>query len=156
MSMNKIFVDISAWSAVADAGDPNHEIALIYRDEIAERCQLIATNYILDELYTLMLVNQGYKDAVDFKNQLDIMKQEDILEIVWITEGIAMEAWNVFERFNIDKEWSFTDCVSFVVMKQQEIKEAIAFDHHFDQMGFLKNLRLMEFINGTTHNYITR
>lgn len=136
--MIKIFVDTSSWSAVADAGDPNHEIALIYRDEIAERCQLIATNYILDELYTLMLVNQGYKDAIDFKKQLDIMKQEGVLEIVWITEEIAMEAWNVFERFNIDKEWSFTDCVSFVVMKQLDIKEAFAFDHHFDQMGFLR------------------
>ena len=138
MSMNKIFVDTSAWSAVADAGDPNHEIALIYRDEIAERCQLVVTNYILDELYTLMLVNQGYKDAVDFKYQLDIIKQEGVLEIVWITEEVAMEAWNIFERFNIDKEWSFTDCVSFVVMKQLEIDEVFAFDHHFDQMGFLR------------------
>jgi hypothetical protein len=138
MSMTKIFVDTSAWSALADAGDPNHEIALIYRDEIAEHCQLVVTNYILDELYTLMLVNQCYKEAVDFKNHLDIMKQEGILEIVWITEEIAIEAWNVFERFNIDKEWSFTDCVSFVVMKHLEIKEAFAFDHHFYQMGFIR------------------
>ena len=138
MSMNKIFVDTSAWSAIADNGDPNHEIALIHRDEIAEHCQLVVTNYILDELHTLMLVNQSYKDAGDFKIQLDIMKQEGILEVVWITEEIAAEAWNVFERFNIDKEWSFTDCVSFVVMKQLDIREAFTFDHHFDQMGFIR------------------
>jgi len=44
----------------------------------------------------------------------------------------------VFERFNVDKQWSFTDCVSYVVMKQNEIEEAFAFDHHFEQMGFVR------------------
>lgn len=38
----------------------------------------------------------------------------------------------------ISKEWSFTDCVSYVVMKQREITEAFTFDHHFAQMGFIK------------------
>ena len=36
----------------------------------------------------------------------------------------------------MDKLWSFTDCVSYVVMKQRGITEAFAFDHHFEQMGF--------------------
>lgn len=136
--MKQVFVDTSAWDAIADAGDANHEAALLYKEAIAESCRLIVTNYIFDELHTLMLMSQGYQDAVDFKRQLDVMIQAGIIEVVWVTEDIATEAWKVFENFNVDKEWSFTDCVSFVVMKQREITEVFTFDHHFAQMGFIK------------------
>ncbi len=136
--MKQVFVDTSAWDAIADAGDANHEIALLYKDEIAENCRLVVTNYIFDELHTLMLMNQGYQDTVDFKRQLDTMIQAGILEVIWVTEDVAAEAWTVFEKFNIDKEWSFTDCVSYVVMKQREITDVFTFDHHFAQMGFVK------------------
>lgn len=47
-------------------------------------------------------------------------------------------AWEVFEKLNVDKKWSFTDCTSKVVMEQREIFEAFAFDHHFEQMGFVR------------------
>jgi len=52
-------------------------------------------------------------------------------------EKVNNEAWAVFERFNVDKQWSFTDCVSYVVMKQRGINETFAFDADFAQMGFL-------------------
>jgi predicted nucleic acid-binding protein len=136
--VKEIFVDTSAWSAIADGNDPNHEIALSYRDEIAGHCRLVATSYILDELYTLMLMNQGYRYTVDFKGNLDIMIQDSVLEIVWVTEDLTREAWSVFEQFNVDKQWSFTDCVAYVVMRHRGITEAFAFDHHFDQMGFAR------------------
>ena len=135
--MNQIFVDTSAWSAIADLNDIDHELAVLYQDEVAERRRLVVTNYILDELYTLMLMNQGYQDAVAFKNELDLMIQTGVLKEVWVTEEMAREAWKVFEKFNVDKEWSFTDCVSYVVMKQREIIEVFTFDHHFEQMGFM-------------------
>ena len=136
--MRQIFVDTSAWDAVADAGDPNSEIALLFRDEIAGQCRLVVTNYILDELYTLLLMNIGYQRAAGFKHMLDVLVQEGILEVIWVSEDVATEAWTVFEQFNADKQWSFTDCVSYVVMKQRGITEAFAFDRHFAQMGFVR------------------
>lgn len=136
--MRQIFVDTSAWDAIADGGDPNHEVALLFRDEIAEQCRLVVTNYILDELYTLLLMNIGYQRAVDFKRNLDVLIQEGILEIVWVSKEIATEAWIVFEQFNVDKQSSFTDCVSYVVMKQRGITEVFAFDDDFAQMGFVR------------------
>jgi predicted nucleic acid-binding protein len=135
--MRQILVDTSAWDAIADSGDPNHDVALLFRDEIAGQCQLVVTNYILDELYTLLLMNVGYRRAVDFKTKLDILVEESVLEVVWVSEDIASEAWTVFERFNVDKQWSFTDCVSYVVMKQRRITEVFAFDDDFAQMGFM-------------------
>ncbi len=135
--MRQIFVDTSAWDAIADGGDPNHDVALLFRDEIAGQYQLVVTNYIMDELYTLLLMNVGYQRAVDFKAKLDVLAKEGILEVVWVSEDIATEAWTVFERFNVDKQWSFTDCVSYVVMKQRGIIEVFAFDDDFAQMGFI-------------------
>jgi predicted nucleic acid-binding protein len=136
--MRRILVDTSAWGAIADSNDPNHEIALLFQEEITGRCQLVITNYILDELLTLLLMNLGYKHTVDLKRTLDALVREGILEIVWVSEVICDAAWRAFEQFNIDKEWSFTDCVSYVVMKRHQILEAFAFDHHFDQMGFTR------------------
>jgi predicted nucleic acid-binding protein len=135
--MRQIFVDTSAWDAIADGRDPNHEVALLFRDEIAGQCRLAVTNYILDELYTLLLMNVGYQRAVDFKRKLDVLVQEGILEVIWVSAAVATEAWTVFEQFNVDKKWSFTDCVSYVVMKQRGITEAFAFDDDFAQMGFV-------------------
>jgi len=51
---------------------------------------------------------------------LDALTQEGVLKVVWVSEEIAAEAWRVFERFNVDKEWSFTDCVSYTVMKLRQ------------------------------------
>jgi hypothetical protein len=40
-----------------------------------------------------------------------------------------------------DKEWSLVDCISFVVMQQRRLKEALTTDHHFIQAGFRAMLR---------------
>jgi predicted nucleic acid-binding protein len=45
-----------------------------------------------------------------------------------------MLAWETFERF-ADKDWSFTDCTSKVVIEQLGITHAFSFDHHFQQFG---------------------
>jgi predicted nucleic acid-binding protein len=136
--MKQIFVDTGAWDALVDSGDLNHELALLFQGEISGRYKLVATNYVLDELYTLLLMNVGYRRTVEFKQQLDALVEEKVLQVIWVTPEIATEAWRIFEQFNKDKEWSFTDCVSYAVMKQLEIDEAFAFDHHFEQMGLVR------------------
>jgi len=35
-----------------------------------------------------------------------------------------------------DKEWSLVDCISFIVMRERGIKQALTFDRHFEQAGF--------------------
>lgn len=136
--MKQILVDTGAWDAIADSGDVNHESALLYRDKIVGQARLIVTNYVLDELYTLLLMNIGYRRTVTLKCKLDILVEMGILDVVWVSKEIEVEAWTIFERFNKDKQWSFTDCVSYAVMKRYGITEVFAFDHHFDQMGFTR------------------
>jgi predicted nucleic acid-binding protein len=39
-----------------------------------------------------------------------------VLEVIWVTEDITEEAWKIFEQYNKDKQWSFTDCTSYSVI----------------------------------------
>jgi predicted nucleic acid-binding protein len=54
-----------------------------------------------------------------------------------ITETQIALAWEAFEEF-VDKDWSFTDCTSKVVIEQLGIAQAFAFDHHFKQFGVVQ------------------
>ncbi len=136
--MKELFVDTSAWMAVVDAGDIHHQRAMAFQNQVAGTCRLVVTDYILDELYTLILMDLGYAQAVAIKRKLDVLRKAEVREVVWVDAGLASHAWSIFERFNADKHWSFTDCVSHAVMKTRRIHEAFTFDHHFDQMGFVR------------------
>jgi predicted nucleic acid-binding protein len=135
--MKQVFVDTSAFAALADKNDDNHAKAVGFNKTISG-IRLVTTNYVLDELYTLLLLHVGYGKTVEFKNRLDFLIARNALIVVWISEGISTQTWQIFEQFNTDKQWSFTDCTSYVVMKDQGITEAFTFDHHFSQMGFIR------------------
>ena len=105
----QIFVDTSAWYAIADPSDNNHQSALTCRNRIAKKYRLVISNYILDELYTLLLIHINYYKAIETKRKLDVLEKRKILKVVWINENFSKLAWQVFETFNRDKQWSFTD-----------------------------------------------
>lgn len=102
--MNRIFVDTSAWMAIVDSHDVNHRLAVTFQSELAGASVLIVTDYILDELYTLVLMDLGYRTAVEIKQKLDKMAEARILEIVWVDQTLSIDGWTVFERFNRDKQ----------------------------------------------------
>ena len=136
--MREIFIDTSAWGAIRDTSDMNHEVALLFREEISRKYRLVTTSYVLDETYTLLLISIGYARTVEFKSDIDVMIASGVLMVLHVSESIEKAAWDMFEKFNTDKEWSFTDCTSRVIMEQREISEVFAFDHHFEQMGFVR------------------
>jgi predicted nucleic acid-binding protein len=137
--MTEIFIDTSACDAIEDSNDINHNIALSFKETIAGKCRLITTSYVLDETYTLLLLNIGYAYTKEFKRNIDLMAESGILLVIHISEEIERAAWKIFETYNTDKDWSFTDCTSKVVMEQRKIHKVFAFDHHFEQMGFIRN-----------------
>lgn len=134
-----IFVDTSAWIAIEDKNDINHNVALEYKQkELSSKTRLITTNYVLDETYTLMLLDLGYSKTIQFKYKLDELVDSNLVIIIHIMPDLEKAAWGIFERFNKDKIWSFTDCTSKVIMELFSIHEAFTFDRHFVQMGFIK------------------
>jgi len=135
--MKQLFVDTSAFAALADKNDDNHTRAVEFNHQV-KGITLVTTNYVLDELYTLLLINVGYTKTVQFKKKIDFLITKNILRIIWISEVIATQTWQIFEQYNTDKQWSFTDCTSYVVMKEQSITEVFTFDRHFSQMGLIR------------------
>jgi hypothetical protein len=132
-----IFVDTGAWIALEDMHDKNHVVATKFREKLsAEKESFVTTSYVLDETYTFLLINIGYEKAIYFHDRVKRMEESSLLEIIHITEQLKEEAWMIFERFNRDKMWSFTDCTSKAVMDLSQIDEVFTFDDHFEQMGF--------------------
>jgi predicted nucleic acid-binding protein len=132
-----LFVDTSAWVAIKDRREKHHAAASAYLGEVARRRErLVTTDFVLDETYTLLLYDVGYEVTVQFKREIDLLSGAQALAIVHVGPAVQAEAWAVFERFNRDKAWSFTDCTSYVVMRTHQISECFGFDEDFAQMGF--------------------
>jgi predicted nucleic acid-binding protein len=62
---------------------------------------------------------------------------EDLARIEWVTPSDVRSAWVIFQTYR-DKEWSFTDCVSYAVVERLRIRKAFAFDQHFHQFGIVR------------------
>jgi predicted nucleic acid-binding protein len=87
---------------------------------------------VIDETLTLLRVHCGHRVAVSFRNVLEASR---LLRVLWITETLEKAAWEIFEK-HADKEFSFTDCTSFAMMKAEAIRNVFTFDQHFSQYGF--------------------
>jgi uncharacterized protein len=124
-----IFVDTGAWYALAIPSDPDHEEAKSFLATIDEA--LITSDYIVDELLTLFTARDEKVKGIEWKR--DVLEQGGT-RLERVSEADFASACEVYEQFN-DKQWSFTDCTSYVVMQRLNIKEAFSFDHHFRQFG---------------------
>ena len=71
---------------------------------------------------------------------IDTIRTDPSIEVVPITENLLTRAFEVF-RTHTDKDWSLTDCVSFEIMRERGIREALTPDSHFPQAGFTALLR---------------
>ncbi len=129
----KLFVDTSAWAAYYDTDDQWHTAAKEAMASLVNtRVTFVTTDYILDETITLLLYHTGRRQALAFGDAVQRSRQ---VKLVRIDASIWEEAWQLFRHYD-DKIWAFTDCTSFVVMRQMELLQAFAFDNHFEQAGF--------------------
>jgi len=124
-----IFVDTGAWYASLVPTDPDHEKAVQWLAQ--NHSTLLTTDYVIDETLTLLRARGERKRALALGAKFF---HHDLAEIHKITTTDLVLAWKIFEEFE-DKNWSFTDCTSKVVMEQLNIEVAFAFDHHFRQFG---------------------
>ena len=58
-----------------------------------------------------------------------------MFEVVGLDPKVQQAGFDLYES-RLDKDWSLTDCVSFAVMTQRGLTEALTADHHFEQAGF--------------------
>lgn len=129
----EVFVDTSGLYALADHSDPSRAAA--------ERCVaglmksgvgLILTDYIIDEACTLAKARAGGYGALRL---LEIIERSEAFRVLWIGEERFESAKSFFRR-HADHGYSFTDCTSFVVMRELRIRDVFGADRHFVEAGF--------------------
>ncbi len=134
MTFNEvIFVDASAWIALADRDDSNHKkAAAVYPSLLTANNRLITSNFVIAETYIVLLKELGQAAAISF---LERVKTSPRITRVYSTEDIESEAQKMLGKYR-DHDFSYTDAVSFIIMKRQKIGKAFAFDKHFLSAGF--------------------
>jgi hypothetical protein len=131
--MRVSFVDTGVWYALADDRVSNHAGAIALLAD--PRRPVASTNWVLAETVTLARRRLGHRPAVEIRSRL---VGRPGLRLVRIQPRDEQAAWQIFQRY-ADKDFSFTDCTSFAVMRRLRLAHALAFDRHFQQMGFRVN-----------------
>ncbi len=128
-----IFIDTGAFVGRFLKKDQYNEEATLRWTRLSNLREVcFNSNFILDETVTLLARRAGYQFAAERARQLYSSLELQILRPSIPEELAALE---LFEKF-ADQKISFTDCVSFVLMRQFQIKKAFSFDAHFERAGF--------------------
>lgn len=134
---NKVFVDTLFVVALINRRDQYHARAL----ELAENFEnfySITTDAILLEIGNALSGSYKRESA----ELIDHFLASDDVEVVRLNPDLFEKALTLYKRHQ-DKSWGLVDCVSFVVMQENQVTDALTFDHHFVQAGFRALMRRM-------------
>jgi len=128
-----VFVDTSGFYALLVRRDDRHQQASRLLQEAGpRRGRFVTTDYVLDETATLLKA-RGHGHLVPV-----------LLETVFASAACTVH-WTDADRFRAtcdfflkheDQAWSFTDCLSFVVMNDRRLRDSLTKDDHFREAGF--------------------
>ena len=133
MLPNSIFIDTAFTYAIINPNDQWHEKAVNWQNKIiSENLSLVTTQFVLTE------IGDGLS-ALKYRRQaslaIRVLEDNDIIEIIPATAGLFRKGLNLYES-RPDKSWGLTDCLSFVVMSENNLSLALTSDDHFRQAGF--------------------
>ncbi len=138
--MATYFADTSYWMALSRKRDQYHGRAIAWNQfVIRARCSIVTTESVLwewlnglSDLSTRGVAAEGYRRA----------HADARIEVVSFQPELIDSSVHLY-RMRSDKDWSLTDCLSFVVMERRHLTEALTTDGHFEQAG-LKAIMLAE------------
>jgi predicted nucleic acid-binding protein len=129
------FIDTQYVVALVNRRDEHHNLALKLAAQF-DGTSLLTTDAVLIEIANT-LARRYRSESVDvighFLTSIDIV-------VVRVTPGLFARAFTLY-RNHSDKSWGMTDCISFVVMRQAGIQDALTGDRHFNQAGFKALMR---------------
>jgi predicted nucleic acid-binding protein len=131
---SELFVDTGAWVALADQDDVHHvRAASAFPRLLKEHQRLVTTNLVVAECYIILRLELGHGPAMAF---LDHLRHSPRIDRAYATAELEAEAEEILRRYE-DQDFSFTDAVSFALMRKRGISNAFAFDAHFSTAGFI-------------------
>lgn len=128
-----LFVDSGAFIGLFSADDQHHDAAdAIFHDAVIDKMRLVTTNLVLSEVHRFLLFRAGIRAA---SVALDRIEASPSVTIEFATTAHHRAARSWLAKLH-DQKISYTDAVSFAVMKALRCKSAISFDHDFELAGF--------------------
>jgi len=135
---HEIFIDTSGFYALLVKRDDKHTAATtILRSAASARRGFVTTDYVLDETATLLKA-RGLGHLT--RGFFDTVFDSTVCQVEWMGAAEFQDAKTLFLK-QFDQPWSFTDCVSFRVMRQRRVRNALTKDVHFAQAGFIALLK---------------
>ena len=128
--MSAVFADTSFFVAYVNPRDLAHDLAHEFMTTFSE--DIVTTAWILAELGNYLAEGKNRRLFVPLVEQFTADWRSRIIPA---SSELFDQAMALYGK-RPDKHWSFTDCASFIVMKQRSLKEALTADHHFEQAGF--------------------
>jgi hypothetical protein len=129
--VSTVFADAWFYLAVLDAGDHSHDAATDYLRGFDG--DILTTRWVLVEVAN-GLSSPRFRARVPAL--LASVEENRRVRIVEDSDALYEAGRALFDA-RPDKEWSMTDCISFVVMEREELREALTGDRHFEQAGFV-------------------
>jgi predicted nucleic acid-binding protein len=131
-----VFLDTGFWIALLDRRDNNHGLAKAGIGLVLSSYRPFVSDFVIFETLTYLNCSLGRHDlAMRFLGKTELAG----LNVVEVDKPAKAEAIALFRRYS-DKDFSVTDCTSFVLMGSNRIRHFAGFDAHFTQMGFLAAL----------------
>lgn len=131
-----VFADSGYWIALLNPRDDLHLKAKEVSESLGH-ARVVTSEMVLAELLGALRKPGLREIAAETAAKLMTNPNADVIPQTSVLFRQALTKY----RAHRDKEWSLTDCASFLVMEQKGIREALAHDHHFEQAGFQALLR---------------
>lgn len=134
MTAPPVFADTSYYLAALRSDDPAHPRAIA---ESRIHRQIVTTEFVILEMGSAM---SRASALPDFLALVEMLRSTPRVSVVPLGSSLMERGLGrMAER--PDKDWSLIDCISFIVMEDMKIAEALTTDHHFEQAGFRALLR---------------
>jgi predicted nucleic acid-binding protein len=136
MSKDRLFLDTVFIQAILNINDQYHRPAMELLSRVKNAREVWITEAIFMEVGNAL-------SAYDHRKVATFIRQcyhTDNISVVGVTPQLFQEGLKMYESRQ-DKTWGLVDCLSFIVMKQQNLTDAATSDIHFQQAGFRALLR---------------
>lgn len=131
---NEIFVDTSGFYALLVKQDDRHERACqVLRSAADKRRRFFTTDYVIDETATLLKA-RGHGSMLP--RFFEVVFGSSVCSVEWTDVDTFQSVQSYFLK-HMDQAWSFTDCLSFCVMKERRLHDSLTKDAHFAQAGLV-------------------
>jgi uncharacterized protein len=136
--MIEVFLDTSFAIALSSITDQNHVKAVELAGQLeTNKTHLVTTQAILLEIGNALSKQRYRASAIQL---LESLETDSNVAVLRLSDSLYKSAFELYKQRE-DKEWGLVDCISFIVMQERRITDALTSDIHFQQAGFRALLR---------------